>query len=751
MSKEIYNMGRVVGYSAYEIYLKHHLSEFPDVPPASETQWLASSLAMGSSMIVKLSGTWTNNTIAIPFPTDCNLAAANAIIASPFLGDVTMLVDEGSNNSWASGVTVYRGVSNTQALHPVDYNVPAGNNTMSAEIKERLFNYTKLHSGVIVQSKQWKESGQSLPYMDLAPDLLADDITYLMLSQTSGLTADVYVMLTGFTDRRILQGIAGLDGSTNTSNPEDGDFLGPGVFPWAAPVIFTVPTECLAAGLLSGTYARQLPTTATSQQVSGQPFIDMVNTDPNAWYLTNYPESQVDLNITDLQLGAHSDADVLTVYDRGVSPALYGGKYMTTGAAKMAPLDNHAPNSVHMLSGYGAPNADTRELAKKYLDIPHNRVLYMNTENNALWSLTLNGDTVESNYIAQVRYYPTNAATPTYAHVYAGKHEVHALAMADKNNVNYNLSGSSGTIPLKFKRSALSTGYLYAADISWENIINSLHTNKALQLALTVFKENPDDTDYIDVTSIVSHMITGTYIGAACRRGDKYIGISLRPGYNTGQIDEQYGSFHAVLKLNKSEYSSAASMSLRLLAYLDEDVSIRYIHGVDTVGQNLFNGAGFYYRYNSLSEVIPDVSSGGSVDFPSSNTRALFAAAPGHNYNAGAPNVLAWTNMTEADSEKYSKLLGQTFTFSSILNNWGINTELTCNRVAGSNNDEARLIDRSYAYDDSIGLNTIRGNMSTAAGHWTARSASGLKPEELYNNASFYAQLNGVFYDIPEV
>ena len=54
MPKQIWNEGRVVGYSAYEIYVKQHLLEDPSSPPASEREWLASSLAMGSSMLVKI-------------------------------------------------------------------------------------------------------------------------------------------------------------------------------------------------------------------------------------------------------------------------------------------------------------------------------------------------------------------------------------------------------------------------------------------------------------------------------------------------------------------------------------------------------------------------------------------------------------------------------------------------------------------------------------------------------------------------
>ena len=34
MGVKIYNEGRVVGYSAYELYVKHSLSEDPNTPPA---------------------------------------------------------------------------------------------------------------------------------------------------------------------------------------------------------------------------------------------------------------------------------------------------------------------------------------------------------------------------------------------------------------------------------------------------------------------------------------------------------------------------------------------------------------------------------------------------------------------------------------------------------------------------------------------------------------------------------------------
>lgn len=51
MPKTIYNMGRVSGLSSYEIYVKQHDSVAPNEDPATEREWLASMMGMGSSMI----------------------------------------------------------------------------------------------------------------------------------------------------------------------------------------------------------------------------------------------------------------------------------------------------------------------------------------------------------------------------------------------------------------------------------------------------------------------------------------------------------------------------------------------------------------------------------------------------------------------------------------------------------------------------------------------------------------------------
>lgn len=108
MPREIWNEGRVVGLSAYELYVKQHLSEDPDTPVATEREWLASSLGMGSSMILKMPNVNQDSTsyqeyyVDIPLPADSRLAAANSIVATFFEGEIEM-----QDTYWAKKVTSY--------------------------------------------------------------------------------------------------------------------------------------------------------------------------------------------------------------------------------------------------------------------------------------------------------------------------------------------------------------------------------------------------------------------------------------------------------------------------------------------------------------------------------------------------------------------------------------------------------------------------------------------------------------------
>jgi hypothetical protein len=89
MPRTLYNEGRVVGYSAYEIYCRQLYATDPGATPSDEKSWLAASLAMDSSMLLRvgsddISGPHYRD---IQFPSTSKLSAANTIIASFFIGE----------------------------------------------------------------------------------------------------------------------------------------------------------------------------------------------------------------------------------------------------------------------------------------------------------------------------------------------------------------------------------------------------------------------------------------------------------------------------------------------------------------------------------------------------------------------------------------------------------------------------------------------------------------------------------------
>ena len=268
MPRELYNEGRVVGYSAYELYVKHALSEFPDDEPASERQWLAAQLGNGSSLIVKIpiEALEINGPhyIDIPLPENTKLLTANTIIGSQFFGECEFGQGEYSSN-WAIRVSNYGTcISNNSQSYPntsqdarsyptqpakLVYSNLENNpttlikdgeyaGTYSQNTDTGFLQYLKIQDGVILQPGIWQDAElNGKPEKDFIPDY--HGLPVLRISLASRITTEFYVLLTGFTHRSIIAGVSGIDtGSTNTLDPENGDFLGPEVYPWANKVIF---------------------------------------------------------------------------------------------------------------------------------------------------------------------------------------------------------------------------------------------------------------------------------------------------------------------------------------------------------------------------------------------------------------------------------------------------------------------------------------------------------------------------------
>ena len=241
MPKQLYNEGRITGMSAFESYIKKALETDPDNPPASETEWLSASLAMGSSMLVKIKASDTTKSgpqsIDIAFPTKCRLCAANNVVAQLFSGKG--YYGGNATERWASKVTEYSPlISNDATASPngvvtTGSGIPKKADAHFDDTKRgQLVDYMKILDGVILQPGTWSNNASKPPQKEFAPDLSKPPILRILFSDR--LENDIEIMMVGFTNRVVVQGETGVDTSVNTASPESGDFLGPACFPWSS-------------------------------------------------------------------------------------------------------------------------------------------------------------------------------------------------------------------------------------------------------------------------------------------------------------------------------------------------------------------------------------------------------------------------------------------------------------------------------------------------------------------------------------
>ena len=381
MPREIWTEGRVCGLSAYETYVKQHLSEDPTTPPATEREWLASSLAMGSSMLLKVPATTNPATIGseghyyvdIPLPVDSKLAAANTIVAQFFEGEATF----DNENQWAVRITDYgQLISNTSTSSPSGTiaanqmsNVPRQTlSDWSKDKKNKLKNYMKIYDGLILQPGTWTTWSGSTPKKDFQANLSRPYPTVrLHIRGTIASDAEPYVLLTGFTIRTVLAGTVGQDTVLESGSPQDGDFLGPAVFPWAAKIVFCVPSSYITY-LSNELYDRTIDTNRV--KVKDKAIVDMQRTKPETYYdpstyagnaakhsaNTTNPRKQYTVNAMYVADDVGKEA-VLTVYQKSTAypPALYGTYVSSDGTNYLNPLDVVAPGTVKMF--YNQANA----------------------------------------------------------------------------------------------------------------------------------------------------------------------------------------------------------------------------------------------------------------------------------------------------------------------------------------------------------------------------------------------------------
>lgn len=527
MPREMWNEGRVLGYSAYEIYVKQHLSEDPNTPPATEREWLASSLAMGTSMLLRVpdvdQGEDDHTYLDIYLPTDSRLAAANTIVAQYFDGDAVfdLATDRNSTKCWATRVSDYgQLLSNTSSSSPSGVKGPTASMPTKTladwtnEQKARLADYMKIYDGLVIQPGEWVDSPKKPPQKDFRANL-SNPYPRVRLHIRGPVTHKPILLLTGFTIRSVLAGVVGADTVVESGSPQDGDFLGPAVFPWAAKITFVVPSSYVTF-FASGGYQRTIETptaegSRTKKMIKDTAVIDMQASKPETYYLPDHyteeeahkysksgtnPRYEYSVNKFSTLGDAPTDGEaVLTVYQRSAAfpPALWGTFVGETGEHYLNPLDVVAPGTIKMFYN------DDGDLMQEYEDTFPGTTGMNKLPDGTIQIFNENGDLVDVAKL-ELRYmkngtndsgddvFETPRTTlsgsnrPRIVRIQAGQKSVYALMMST------NVSDDAKTDPTQATVSKIPSNTVQLLDsnssdnIAWSALLDALRNNRAIDL-----------------------------------------------------------------------------------------------------------------------------------------------------------------------------------------------------------------------------------------------------------------------------
>lgn len=188
MAKEIYNEGRVVGLSAYELYLRHHKSSLENsTPPADEAAWLASSLGGGASLVLEVRPDRTPGDYVVPLPDNSTLCGASTITCSLFDGDADF-----DTQGWATRITSYgQLIKFTNEIHPEkDSNVVPDGDPWTKLDRQKMVDYLSITDGLVYQPGNWgAEESQS----ETGPSAYDwSEESYMITNPTTSAYADTY-------------------------------------------------------------------------------------------------------------------------------------------------------------------------------------------------------------------------------------------------------------------------------------------------------------------------------------------------------------------------------------------------------------------------------------------------------------------------------------------------------------------------------------------------------------------------------
>ena len=271
----LYNEGRVVGPSAYELYVRQLLSDDPNAVPMSEREWLCTTIAKGYSMILRVPAGTQPGYADFPLPEGSDLCGCSTMDASLFLGEVE--IDK--TGMWAVSVSSYGPLipntteeSPSTPGEPEDVPVADGyTGKISTEDGVKIAQYAScITSAIMIQPGEWlssvvdtewqneqREDIQTQNEQDILVGYLSGgykalnpDLTkhgFIRLGIAEELDDDLYLLIRGFIPRHIITGYLGFESHEEISEYINGAFLGPNIFPWACKIVLLAEGSVVAS------------------------------------------------------------------------------------------------------------------------------------------------------------------------------------------------------------------------------------------------------------------------------------------------------------------------------------------------------------------------------------------------------------------------------------------------------------------------------------------------------------------------
>lgn len=523
--KQLWNEGRVVGLSAYEIYVKQTLAEDPDKEPASEREWLASTIATGSSVLIKWQATVSPQSLSstrhepqvieFSLPENSRLCAANTLIASYFRGDAELeagtrfarkVVDYGPlipNNSIKHPATDSNVISTDTVPVWTDLETETNDQEVAA-----VASYLNVVDGVAIQPGNWNVSDSGTPSVMLAPNMTKSPVLRFLVN--GPIYQEFWMLVTGLTIRGVISGTSSLDGSENTHAPEDGDFLGPAVFPWASKIILTMPNEAVST-ILRPQYERSIAN-------NEQKYIDsssIVDLDDVYWrYFNNHQDTRVSMNVIRYP---YKGASVLTAYsrDNNLNPALYISTANYVGKDYLYPIDIVSPGTIKMLETSEnlhptSTNANADKLAENFeIKTPHNFAFMSSNPDRQLYQrnpTTNHLIPVAANWVSDVN-------NIMKLNIQSGTRVSKAVPLTDQDGNDLATDGRSGRID----------GH---KGITWDSLLESVSLNKTIDPLTQFLLDLNDSYNSLDKSQPSDYVINCSDSGTSLAKHNE--SLSLR-------------------------------------------------------------------------------------------------------------------------------------------------------------------------------------------------------------------------------